>query len=103
MKKIASVAWNWAGFQGYAGESLAHRIDALRTIGVRSLVLRDFGLDDYLALPDSQTSRMPLAAAVLYLKNVLRGTETPTHAAARLRRLLDAVARRRIDGRCAGP
>lgn len=93
MGTAATVAWNWAGFQGHAGESLAERIDALLAIGGRSLVLRDFGLDEYLNLMPSGKPEIPLAAAVLYLKDVLRGTQTPSHAGDRLRRLLDIVRR----------
>jgi len=94
----ALVDWNWAGFQGYSNESLAERIDDLRAMGVRSLVLRDFGLDEYLARPETQGEGMPLAAAVLYLRDVLQRTETASHAGGRLRRLLDVVRRYGGDG-----
>lgn len=98
MGNLASVDWNWAGFQGPTGESLEERIDGLLAIGVRSLVLRDFGLDEYLAHQEKAGARMPLAATVLYLKDVLRGAETEDHAGARLRGLLNAVGRFGGDG-----
>ena len=72
MGNLASVDWNWAGFQGPTGESLEERIDGLLAIGVRSLVLRDFGLDEYLAHQEKAGARMPLAATVHQWQSIAR-------------------------------